>query len=203
MTRQKERHEFAPHWTHHRVPGVGTVERQEQTLRLHAHVGPEPYPANHDDLWCRPWRIRSKPPPQALAAYVRAVEATARLHGSDPGRLWRITAPGRGMQSRRGGVRISLVHGLHDHPPAPVRRSVARLPDHPRSPFSVASFATVAAPRQQANFARLAQQDAIRFLFFDESLRRVLASGASPSGGFSASPPTGLTLTRPRPTCGT
>lgn len=73
------------------------------------------------------------PLPQDLAAFLRHAERVALLHGAEAGSRYVVKAPWADLRSLAGPIPVRLVHGLHDHPQAPVLRSVLTCPSSPAS----------------------------------------------------------------------
>ena len=70
----------------------------------------------------------------------------------------------------QGRVPIRVRHALYVHPAAPVIRTVLRIYDRPRTPLAFETFSNIADPDQREDFARLAEQDRLVLLFYDEQL---------------------------------
>ena len=92
------------------------------------------------------------------------------MQATDQGTGFVVKAPGRELQSVQGRVPIRVSHALYDHPAAPVIRTVLGIYDRPRTPLAFETFSNIADPDQREDFARLAEQDRLVLLFYDEQL---------------------------------
>jgi hypothetical protein len=96
-------------------------------------------------------------------------------HGSDQGTLYLVKAPAREIESLRGTFPIRFRHELHQHPAAPVIRTVSTLYDVPDRPLRLETFTNVGDAMQREDYARLATQEELLMLFYDEQLRHRLS----------------------------
>jgi hypothetical protein len=85
-----------------------------------------------------------------------------------------LKAPRRELLSLRGRVLIRVRHELYEHPNAPVIRTVVTFYDRPENPLAVETFTNVAESDQREDFARLADQERLLVLGYDEHLRHRL-----------------------------
>jgi hypothetical protein len=95
-------------------------------------------------------------------------------HGTNLGTIFLIKAPAVEIAAMPNPVRISVQHGLFEHPQAPVIRTVIRIYDKPDAPLALESFTNVDDPVQREDFAALAAQKEIHLLFYDEAIRHRL-----------------------------
>ena len=113
---------------------------------------------------------RPTPLPPDLTAFLRTQEMACLMQATDQGTSFVLKAPGREIRSARGTVPISVSHALYDHPAAPVIRTTLAISDRPRRPLAFETFCNIADPGQREDFARLAEQDRLVLLFYDEAL---------------------------------
>ena len=113
---------------------------------------------------------RPTPLPPDLAEFLRTQEMACLMQATDQGTAFVIKAPAREIRSARGTVPIRVSHALYDHPAAPVIRTVVGLHDRPDSRLDFETFTNIADPDQREDFARLAAQDRLVLLFYDERL---------------------------------
>ncbi|MBV9280751.1 MAG: hypothetical protein JOZ41_11760 [Chloroflexi bacterium] len=104
-------------------------------------------------------------------------------HASDQGTVYVVKAPGEELTGLSGPVPIQVTHELHQHPLAPVVRTVARIYDQPERPLAFESFINVDEEDQRADFARLAEQEELLFVFYDEVLSHRLTKRVRNSAG--------------------
>ncbi len=113
--------------------------------------------------------------PDDLAQFLRtAPEFACVTEATSLGTAYVVKAPAHDIQSLRGRVPIHIQHSLHQHPQAPVIRTVISLYDRPEAPLRLETFINVAAADQRADFARLADQEELWMLFYDERLQHRL-----------------------------
>lgn len=86
-----------------------------------------------------------------------------------------IKLAGREIASVAGRVPIHLRHELYSHPAAPVIRTVVTVYDQPERPLALETFTNAEQPDQREDFARLAEQDQLLLLFYDEQLAHRLS----------------------------
>jgi hypothetical protein len=113
--------------------------------------------------------------PSELAAFLATEELACLIHNSDQGALYVLKAPASELASLRGTFLIGLTHELHQHPQAPVIRSVLTFYDHPNQPLRFDTFLNIDDPDQRACFASLAARDELTLLFYDEHLAHRLS----------------------------
>ena len=110
------------------------------------------------------------PLPPDLAAFLRTEEMACLMQATDQGTCFVLKAPGRELRSVQGTVPIRVSHALYDHPAAPVIRTILAIYDRPRTPLAFETFTNIADPDQREDFARLAEQERLVLLFYDEQL---------------------------------
>lgn len=110
------------------------------------------------------------PLPAELAIFLRTQECTGLLHGSDQGTAMVIKAPAVEIASVRGRVPVGVRHALYTPPTAPVIQTVVSIYDQPDRPLVLETFTNIAASDQREDFARLADQEQLLLLFYDERL---------------------------------
>jgi hypothetical protein len=115
------------------------------------------------------------PLPPELAAFLATEELACLTHNSNRGALYVLKAPASELTSLRGTFPIGLTHELHQHPQAPVIRSVLTFYDQPNQPLRFDTFLNIDDPDQRACFASLAAQDELTMLFYDEHLAHRLS----------------------------
>jgi len=114
--------------------------------------------------------------PEELAQFLREQGPFACVtQATDRGTSYVIKAPAHEIASVCGRVPIRVVHSLHDHPQAPVIRTVIGIYDQPERPLKLESFINVADPQQAADFAALAGQKEHLLLFYDEQIQHRLS----------------------------
>ncbi|MFN8531922.1 MAG: hypothetical protein U0556_00020 [Dehalococcoidia bacterium] len=114
--------------------------------------------------------------PAELAEHLKQYEYTAFLHGTENlGTIVLAKLPAREIASVAGPVPMHLSYQLFDQPAAPVIRMVTRIYDQPRTPLALESFINIAEEDQRSDFAQLATQDELYFLFFDEAITHRLS----------------------------
>ena len=86
-----------------------------------------------------------------------------------------IKLAGPEIASVRGRVPIHLRHEFYSHPAAPVIRTVLTVYDQPERPLALETLTNAEQPDQRADFARLAEQDQLLLLFYDEKLAHRLS----------------------------
>lgn len=110
-----------------------------------------------------------------LAAFLRRHEVACLMQPTTQGTAFVIKLAGREIASVRGRVPIHLRHELYSHPAAPVIRTVLTVYDQPERPLALETFTNAEQPDQREDFARLASQDQLLLLFYDEQLRHRLS----------------------------
>lgn len=116
------------------------------------------------------------PLPPELADFLRTQPGiTCLTQASDRGTLYVVKAPAREIASLRGTVPIRFRHELHQHPAAPVIRTVITLYDVPERPLALETFTNVGDDSQRADYAQLSTQEELLMLFYDEQLRHRLS----------------------------
>jgi hypothetical protein len=85
-----------------------------------------------------------------------------------------IRAPREMIEGLRGRIQVEIGFALYSAPTGPVVRIEIAFYDRPE-PMVFESFANVAEPGQKADLLRLAEQDHIKALFFDDTITCVLA----------------------------
>jgi hypothetical protein len=113
--------------------------------------------------------------PPELADFLRDKEYACLLWGTDQGSVFVAKAPAREIQSLRGNIPVRILHQLYEHPQAPVIRTVITWYDQPTQPLALETFINVADPQQRTDFTDLANQQELRFLFYDRALRHRLS----------------------------
>lgn len=108
--------------------------------------------------------------PPELATFLKDRPFACLTHPTDQGTVLVIKAPGREIESVRGGVRIGFQHELYDHPTAPVIRMVTTIFDQPDRPLALETFINVADPEQRSDYEAFGRQEQLLMLFFDERL---------------------------------
>lgn len=123
--------------------------------------------------------------PSELPAELRAAlsgEAYACLTvATEAGTALLLKAPRIEIAAVRGLVPVRLGHELYTPPCAAVIRLALRIYDRPQAPLAMETFINVADPQQRADYAALAQQEAITLLFLDETLQPRLTKQISHS----------------------
>jgi hypothetical protein len=97
------------------------------------------------------------------------------MQATNQGTAFVIKLPAREIASVAGTVPIHLRHELYSHPAAPVIRTVLTVYDQPQRPLGLETFTNAEQPDQREDFARLAEQDQLPLLFYDEQLRHRLS----------------------------
>ena len=87
----------------------------------------------------------------------RGIAYVLKVHDSD-------------IASLTGSLPIWVRRELFETPSAPVIRTVVRLYDRPKTPLCLESFINIADSVQRAEFASLAAQERLLFLFYDQQL---------------------------------
>jgi hypothetical protein len=105
-----------------------------------------------------------------MAEFLRTQDVACLFWGTDQGTALVAKLPAREIRSVRGRVPIRLRHELYQHPAAPVIRTVLTIYDQPQHPLALETFVNVEEPDQRADFARLAEQERLILLFYDEHL---------------------------------
>jgi hypothetical protein len=111
-----------------------------------------------------------------LAAFLRRQDGYACVtQATSEGTAYVLKTPAVDLATLRGTIPVGLRHELYAHPAAPVIRTVLSLYDRPDAPLRVETFINIAEPDQRADFAALADQEALLLLFYDEALRHRLS----------------------------
>jgi hypothetical protein len=115
------------------------------------------------------------PLPPDLAAFFATQPVACVMHETNEGTAHVIKLPYQEIASVRGRVPIQVRHELYAHPRAPVIRTVLTIYDQPDRPLAIETMTNVAEADQRDDFARLATQDELLLLFYDEQLRHRLS----------------------------
>jgi hypothetical protein len=115
--------------------------------------------------------------PPDMAAFLRTKEVACLMHETNHGTVFVVKLPATEIQSLGGRVPMHVRHELYQHPAAPVIRTVIRIFDRPENPLGLEMFTNVEEADQRADFARLAGQQNIHLLFYDEQLNHRLTKG--------------------------
>jgi hypothetical protein len=115
--------------------------------------------------------------PEELASFLRDKLVACLTHETDKGTVFVVKAPAADIATLHGRVPMHVRHELHEHPAAPVIRTVIRIYDRLDSPLGIETFTNVEQADQRADFARLAGQREIYLLFYDEELKHRLTKG--------------------------
>jgi hypothetical protein len=115
--------------------------------------------------------------PAELADFLRSKDVACLMHETNRGTVFVVKLPASETQSLSGRVPMQIRHELYDHPSAPVIRTVIRIYDRPDNPVGLETFTNVEQEDQRADFARLAGQQHIFLLFYDEALKHRLSKG--------------------------
>lgn len=110
-----------------------------------------------------------------LASFLRTREIACLMRPTTQGTAFVIKMAGREIVNARGKVPIHVRHELYSHPAAPVIRTVLTVYDQPARPLALETFTNAEQPDQRADFARLASQDELLLLFYDEQLTHRLS----------------------------
>ena len=108
--------------------------------------------------------------PSDLAAFLRTKDVACLMHETNQGTVFVVKLPNSEISTLSGRVPLSIRHELYQHPAAPVIRTVVRIYDRPESPLGLETFTNVEQEDQRADFARLARQEQLLLLFYDEGL---------------------------------
>ena len=92
------------------------------------------------------------------------------MQATNQGTAFVVKLPAVEIASVGGRVPIHLRHELYSHPAAPVIRTVLTVYDQPKRPLALETFTNAEQPDQRADFARLASQDELLLLFYDDRL---------------------------------
>lgn len=112
--------------------------------------------------------------PPDLADFLATQPVACLMHETNQGTAHVIKLPSDEIVSVRGRVPILVRHELYAHPQAPVIRTVLTIYDQPERPLALETMTNIAEPDQRADFARLATQDELLLLFYDERLKHRL-----------------------------
>jgi hypothetical protein len=114
-----------------------------------------------------------------LADFLRTKEVACIMQETTKGTVFVVKLPASEIDSLRGRIPMHVRHELYEHPAAPVIRTVIRMYDRPENPLGLETFTNVEQADQRGDFARLARQEQLLLLFFDEDLthRLTKASG--------------------------
>jgi hypothetical protein len=110
------------------------------------------------------------PLPPELEAFLRTQEMVCLMQATDQGTAFVLKAPTKEIRCVRGTVPIRVQHALYEHPAAPVIRTVVGIYDRPHTPLAFETFTNIADQDQREDFARLAEQDRLLLLFYDEQV---------------------------------
>lgn len=119
--------------------------------------------------------VEPTPLPPDLAVFLATQPVACLMHETNEGTAHVIKLPFAEIASVRGRVPISVRHELYAHPQAPVIRTVLTIYDQPERPLALETMTNVAEPDQRADFARLAGQEKLLLLFYDEALQHRLS----------------------------
>lgn len=108
--------------------------------------------------------------PPELADFLKDHNYACVTQATDIGTAFVMKIPGPDIQSVRGTVPIHLREELYAHSTAPVIRLVFTIYDQPEHPLAIETFINIEDEQQRANFAALANQEALPLLFYDEAL---------------------------------
>ena len=92
------------------------------------------------------------------------------MQTTDQGTAFVLKTSRREIRGVRVRLPIRVTHALSDHPAAPVIRTTITVYDQPQRPLAFETFTDVAEPDQREDFARLAKQERLLLLFYDEQL---------------------------------
>lgn len=115
------------------------------------------------------------PLPPDLAAFLATQDVACLMHETTDGTAHVIKLPAAEIESVRGTVPIQVRHELYADPVAPVIRSVITIYDQPDRPLALETMTNIAEKDQRDDFARLATQEELILLFYDEQLRHRLS----------------------------
>ena len=110
----------------------------------------------------------SASPPAELDDFLRQQRYACVTQATNRGTAYIVKTPDSDVATLTGSLPIWVRHQLYEHPSAPVIRTVIRLYDRPRTPLCLESFINIADKMQRAEFAGLAAQERLLFLFYDE-----------------------------------
>lgn len=134
------------------------MSRQEEESRRHSSEPIVPIPLTPD-----------------LAVFLATQDVACLMHETTDGTAHVIKLPAEEIESVRGTVPIQVRHELYAHPTAPVIRSVITIYDQPDRPLVLETMTNIAEADQRADFARLATQQELILLFYDEQLQHRLS----------------------------
>jgi len=109
-----------------------------------------------------------------LADFLRTQDVACLMQATDQGTAFVIKLSSQEIRSVRGTVPVRVRHELYAHPAAPVIRTVLTIFDRPQRPLALETFTNIEQQDQREDFARLADQDRLILLFYDEQLRHQL-----------------------------
>jgi hypothetical protein len=118
-----------------------------------------------------------------LARFLGSHEYACVTQTTDAGAAYVCKVRDWDIDSLRGEIPIWVRYQLYEHPSAPVIRTVVRLYDRPRTPLCLESFINIADDVQRAEFASLAAQERLLFLFYDEQVALRLKKSVRHSEG--------------------
>lgn len=119
--------------------------------------------------------IEPIPLPPDLAAFLATQPVACLMYETNEGTAHVIKLPAQEIASVRGRVPIQVRHELYAHPQAPVIRTVLTIYDQPEHPLALETMTNVAESDQRADFGRLAGQEELLLLFYDEQLQHRLS----------------------------
>src|SRR5712692_587330 len=105
-----------------------------------------------------------------LAEFLRRQDYGCLTQPTDRGPAYLLKVRDSDISTLVGPVPIWLRRELFETPSAPVIRTVVRLYDRPKTPLCLESFINIADSVQRAEFASLAAQERLLFLFYDQQL---------------------------------
>src|SRR5215217_5514694 len=117
-------------------------------------------------------RARRNGLPSELTDFLRTQEYACLLHGSNRGTMFLLKAPAHELTILNGPTPVRVSHELYSKSTAPVIRTLLRWYDRPNSSLSFEAFTNVADPQQWEDYRRLAKQNTLMILGYDELLRQ-------------------------------
>lgn len=109
-----------------------------------------------------------------LAKFLATQPVACLMHETNQGTAHVIKLLSEEIASVQGRVPILARHELYAHPKAPGIRTVLTIYDQPERPQALETMTNTAEPDQRADFARLAKQQELLLLFYDERLQHRL-----------------------------
>lgn len=121
--------------------------------------------------------------PEDLATFLTGEEYAMVTTASDQGTVFVVKASERDIAAMAGRVPMRVSHALHQHELAPVIRTVVKIYDDLERPLALESFINVGDEQQWAEYASLAEQDELHFLFYDQTLQHQLTKRTHNTAG--------------------